>query len=76
MPRIRCHYPDCVFLDNGYCGTTTVEVDPDEGCITYTHAEEMTVETEWDEEEYEDLWGEDEVLYDDEEVEEYWDHDL
>jgi len=30
MPRIRCHYVDCVFLEGGYCGATAVEIDPDE----------------------------------------------
>ncbi len=25
MPRIRCHYLDCVFLDEGYCGAAAIE---------------------------------------------------
>ena len=36
MPRIRCHYLDCVFLDEGYCSAALVEVDPDTGCNTYS----------------------------------------
>ena len=35
MPRIRCHYTDCVFVDDGYCGAAAVELDPDTGCATY-----------------------------------------
>lgn len=67
MPRIRCYYIDCVFLDDGFCGTAAVEVDPDEGCMTYKQASALLdedlelVEEEWedlgfDEEEDEDLW--------------------
>ena len=36
MPRIKCHYLDCVFLDEGYCSAAAVEVDPDAGCTTYS----------------------------------------
>jgi len=35
MPRIRCHYLDCIFLDDGYCSAGSIEVDPDEGCMSY-----------------------------------------
>lgn len=31
MPRIKCHYADCVFLDEGYCSAAAVEIDPDQG---------------------------------------------
>ena len=27
MARIRCHYADCVFLDEGYCSAAAVEID-------------------------------------------------
>jgi len=70
MPRIRCHYVDCVFLEGGYCGATAVEIDPDEGCMTYTHIADVSVEEEWAEEELEELWEEEEELYSDEEEEE------
>jgi hypothetical protein len=29
MPRIKCHYVDCVFVDEGYCSAAAVELDPD-----------------------------------------------
>jgi hypothetical protein len=68
MPRIRCHYTDCVFVDDGYCGAAAVEIDPDTGCATYSPNEEAVAEQledeleEWedDEEEEEDSWLEDE----------------
>jgi hypothetical protein len=68
MPRIRCHYTDCIFVDDGYCGAAAVELDPDTGCATYSPNEESAdadledelEEWEDDEEEEEDSWLEDE----------------
>lgn len=65
MARIRCHYIDCVFLDDGYCSAAAVEIDPDTGCATYTPNEESASE-EWDEEEELDEWEEEEMDEDDE----------
>lgn len=56
MPRIRCHYLDCVFLDDGFCGTSSVEIDPDEGCISYTQLDEVNVDKDWEEEDLEEIW--------------------
>lgn len=72
MPRIKCHYVDCVFLDDGYCSAAAVELDPDAGCGTYSPSEEAA--EEWDEEEeaeWEDEEGEDgeDDLWDEEEDE-------
>jgi hypothetical protein len=78
MPRIRCHYLDCVFLDDGYCSAAAVEFDPDSGCMTYSPTAESTTEDEWDEEEELEEWEEledeeeeEEDLWTDEEEEEY-----
>jgi hypothetical protein len=74
MARIRCHYLDCVFLDEGYCTAAAVEIDPDAGCMTYSPNTEANEEGDWveedeleeweetegDEEEEEDLWLDDE----------------
>lgn len=68
MPRIKCHYIDCVFVDEGYCSAAAVEIDPDTGCNTYSPSEDMEdeweEENEWEEEEEEDddLWDDDEDL--------------
>ena len=69
MPRIKCHYVDCVFIDEGYCSAAAVEIDPDTGCGTYSPSEgaveewEEEEETEWEDEEEDgedELWEEDE----------------
>ncbi len=70
MARIRCHYADCVFLDDGYCSAAAIELDPDTGCATYTPSEDSAKE-DWDEEEV-DEWDEDET---EDEEEESWDED-
>jgi len=66
MPRIRCHYIDCVFIDNGHCSAAAVEIDPDTGCATYAPSED-DLDADWDDEELEgweemededDLWDE------------------
>ena len=74
MPRIKCHYVDCVFLDDGYCSAAAVELDPDSGCATYSPSDEAAgeweeeEETEWEEEEGDD---EDDELWDEEDEDEF-----
>ncbi len=78
MPRIRCRYEDCVFLEEGYCGAAAIELEPDTGCLTYSRVDEADNpdEDEWEEDEFEDeLAEEEEELYDDEEDEDLWDED-
>lgn len=66
MPRIRCHYIDCVFVDDGYCGAASVEFDPDVGCMTYSRATDLS-EDEWENEDKElEEWEVDELDDDDE----------
>lgn len=60
MPRLRCHYVDCAYLEKGYCGAPSVELDPDEGCMTYTQFDEVPSEEDWVSEDIEDLWEEEE----------------
>jgi len=61
MPRIRCHYVDCIFLDEGYCSAAAVEFDADTGCATYSpNAEAAANDDDWEEEELEE-WEEDEL---------------
>jgi hypothetical protein len=71
MPRIRCHYTDCVFLDDGYCSAAAVEIDPDTGCATYAPNEEAIQEEEDWEDELEE-WEDEEL---DEDEEEWLDED-
>ena len=57
MPRIRCHYIDCIFLDEGYCSAAAVELDPDTGCATYAPSED-DIDDEWEDDEIEE-WEDD-----------------
>ena len=70
MPRIKCNYADCVFLDEGYCSAAAVEFDPDTGCATYSPSDEASAKEDWDEEESEE-WEEE----GEEEDDELWDED-
>jgi hypothetical protein len=71
MPRIRCHYSECVFVDDGYCGAAAVELDPDTGCATFTPNEEAAKDANWEEEELEE-WEEEET---EEEEDDSWEED-
>jgi hypothetical protein len=52
MPRIRCRYEDCIFLETGYCTAERIELDPEMGCLTFQQAEEVEAPAaEWEEEE-------------------------
>jgi hypothetical protein len=66
MPRIKCHYADCVFLDEGYCSAAAVEIDPDTGCATYSPTDGAAA-AEWEEEELED-WEEEDAEDEDDEL--------
>jgi hypothetical protein len=70
MARIRCHYLDCVFLDDGFCSAAAIEIDPDSGCLTYSPSTETSADDEWDEEEELEEW--EELDENDEEEEDIW----
>lgn len=57
MPRIRCYYLDCKFLENGVCTSLSVQLDPDEGCLTYDTLDDDYLD---DEDEEEMGWSTDE----------------
>lgn len=65
MPRIRCHYTDCIFLDEGYCSAAAVEIDPDTGCATYAPVDGPAAESDWEEEEELEEWEEEDTDEDD-----------
>jgi len=60
MPKIRCHYEDCEFLDDGFCSAALVELDPDKGCLTYQPTADSIPEEPWDNDDDEEVdeWGE------------------
>ena len=67
MPRIRCLYIDCVFLEEGYCSKGAVELDPDEGCLTYTAGGALVEEDDDDDDldDWEDDFDEEDIWLDD-----------
>jgi hypothetical protein len=58
MARIHCKYIGCTFLDNGICGARTIELDPDEGCLTFSQLGDPFEDDDWNEDD--DLDGYDE----------------
>ena len=70
MPRIRCFYVDCVFLDDGYCGAAAIELDPDVGCMTFSRANFGETQEEWEDEEEPDMEEWDDA--EDEDEDEMW----
>ena len=70
MPRIRCHYLDCILLDDGYCGAAAIELDPDVGCMTYKRSDDLIdTEESWEEEEEEvEDWEDLEIEEEDDEL--------
>jgi hypothetical protein len=73
MPRIRCHYDDCVFLEEGHCSAAAVELDPETGCMTYSQVDAADAEEEWEDELEDEFEDEEEDLYEDEDEDDLWD---
>jgi hypothetical protein len=67
MPRIRCHYIDCILLDDGYCGAAAIEIDPDMGCMTYKRSADIEEDETWEEDETEEIDEWDDIEIEDEE---------
>jgi hypothetical protein len=77
MPRIRCRYIDCYYIESGFCTAENVIIDPDEGCLTYSHIDDISLSEpeDWQLDEIEDIDDLDEVWDDgegDEEETEDW----
>lgn len=67
MPKVRCHYLDCLFLDEKYCTAAAIELNPDSGCLTYSPNEETAID-DWEDEELDD-WDDVDA---DEETDDLW----
>lgn len=73
MPPIRCHYLDCEFLEEGFCTAPAIELDIEDGCLTYVSTGEREDDEVWEDESLGDLWHEDdEILYEDADDEEWF----
>lgn len=71
MPRIRCAYQECVYLEGEFCGAEQIVLDPEEGCLTFTQIEDLALEDEnWEEDLY-STEDEDEDFFDEEDDTEY-----
>ena len=73
MPRIHCRYVDCVFLEDGFCGANSVNLDPDEGCLTYRRIGDVSEDEDWEEEEFEEFWEEEDDSLDQDDDDEWMD---
>lgn len=54
MPPISCRYIDCIFLEESKCGAEMVDLDPDEGCLTYAAIDDIGIVED-------DVWEEDDI---------------
>jgi hypothetical protein len=51
MARIQCRYLQCIHLDDGYCSALLVQLDPEEGCITYSQGSIESLDDDWNDDE-------------------------
>ena len=63
MARIRCKYIGCTFLDDGICIATTIVLDPDEGCLTFSQLGDP-LDDDWDDDDMDGYqeWDDDDSL--------------
>jgi hypothetical protein len=79
MPRIRCNYEGCIYLEGNFCTAGEIELDQELGCLTFSQVEEEEiagVEKELEEIEGDEEWKEEEDLEEEEEEDlEDWEED-
>lgn len=69
MPRIRCHYSNCKYLDAGFCLSPKIEIDPYDGCLSFSEKGILVQEGVLEDDDLlEEIW--DDSDYDDDE--DYW----
>jgi len=71
MTQIICRAMNCVFWENGICGSEEIEYEPETGCLTFQDMGDLELEDE-DDEDYD--WD-DEDLLEEEEEEDDWEED-
>jgi len=79
MTRIICRASECIYWEDGICGSEEIEYDPDAGCLTFEDVSDLPPEAEeesfdWREESDGDLF-EDEDEEEEEEEESVWKED-
>jgi hypothetical protein len=66
-----------MYLEDGYCTSSRIKLDPDDGCLTYAPIDDIAIdEEEWDEE-IEGAWDDPEevALFLDDDEEDWDDED-
>ncbi len=82
MTHIICRASNCLYWEEGVCGSDEIEYEPDVGCLTFQDLsdldldEEVEEEFDWEDEEDEDLYGDEEEDEDWEEDEDVWEDDF
>ena len=56
MPRVRCLYLGCIYLEEDICTASFVTIDPDSGCETYETVAPSHNDEDWDESDDVDNW--------------------
>jgi hypothetical protein len=73
MTHIICRASNCLFWEEGVCGSEEIEYEPDLGCLTYQDATDLELEDEdeeefdWEADDGDDLFDEDDDWEDEEE---------
>ena len=78
MPRIRCNYEGCIYLEGNFCTAGEIELDQELGCLTFSQVEEEEiagVEEELEDIEEEEEWEEEDTEEEEEEELEDWEED-
>ena len=79
MTRIICRASECVYYEDGICGSEEIEYDPDAGCLTFEDVADLPPEEEepfdWGEESNGDLFDEEDEEEEEEEEDSAWKED-
>ncbi len=78
MPRIRCNYEGCIYLEGNFCTAGEIELDQELGCLTFSQVEEEEiagVEEELEDIEEEEEWEEEGAEEEEEEDLEDWEEE-
>ena len=56
MPKLRCHYVDCIYLEGDYAEHPQLKSILMKAALTYTHITDGSPEFDWDEETIDESW--------------------
>ncbi len=77
MTHIICRASNCLFWEQGVCGSEEIEYEPDAGCLTFQDISDMDLKEEEDEAfDWDDDLDDDDFFDDDDDWDEDdWDED-